>query len=352
MKEQTKLSYTLRWIWMIALPMTTACTGAGGHENQKEAVRQPVRIEVAPATIAGREVGFRYNGTIEPQRTTPLSFQINGTIEKVFVDEGDAVRAGELLATLDATDFTNAKNTTKAAYERALDAYNRLKPVHESGSLPDVKWVEVTTTLEQARAMLNMAENNLKKTSLYAPEDGIIGTRKAEPGMSSLQVEAPFVIIDIRKVLVKIAVPEQEVPLVSKNAKASILVRALGNKTYQGIVRSIGVSANVISRTYDIKIEVDNPGSQLLPGMVCDVNLDGMVTDSVLTVPSTAITTDSYGKPQVYLLDHKTMQVDRRSVVTGPYIGNDITILKGLAAGDDVVVKGKEKIYPHCKVAL
>ena len=170
--------------------------------------------------------------------------------------------------------------------------------------------------------------------------------------MSSIQVEAPFTLIDINTVLVKIAVPEQEIPLVSKNAPATIIVRALGNKQYAGIVKNIGVSANMISRTYEIKIEVGNPGLHLLPGMVCDVNLDGMVTDSVLTIPATAITTDSDGKPQVYLLDHATMKVDRRSVVTGPYLGNDITILKGLVAGDEVVVKGKEKIYPQCKVTL
>ena len=261
-------------------------------------------------------------------------------------------KEGALLATLDDNDLQNARKTTEATYHQASDAFNRLKPVHDNGSLPDVKWVEVTTGLDQAKAMYDLANNNLKKASLRACESGIIGSRNAEPGMSSLQTQPPFSLIDINRILVKVAVPEQEISLMKLGAQAEVRVRALGDRVFEGKIHNIGVIANMVSRTYEVKIVVENPGLSLRPGMVCDVTLKGPASDTVLAIPSTAITTDDSGRPQVYLLQRSSMTVTPVPVITGSYEGNMVAILGGLKKGDVVVVAGKEKIYPNCKVAL
>lgn len=342
----------LPWMFISALPLMAACSGANGKENTTDVRRPDVRVMVKPVeSLSGKSV-FQYNGTVEPFRSVPLNFQVTGTISKVFVDEGDAVKEGALLATLDDNDLKNARKTSEATYHQALDAFNRLKPVHDNGSLPDVKWVEVTTSLNQAKAMYDLANNNLNKASLRASENGIIGSRNAEPGMSSLQTQPPFTLIDINRILVKIAVPEQEIPLMKPGAQAEVRVRALGDRVFEGKIHNIGVIANIVSRTYEVKIVVENTRLSLRPGMVCDVTLTGPVSDSVLAVPSTAITTDNSGRPLVYLLQRSTMTVAPVSVITGSYEGNRVAILGGLKKGDEVVVAGKEKIYPNCKVAL
>lgn len=347
-----KLFNYASWMVIPAMLGLASCSNASGTDQDHQDVRPTIRVVVAPATLLDSKSAFRYTGTIEPFRSIPLIFQSSGTINKVFVDEGDAVKAGDLLATLDEADLQNASKTTEASYLQALDAFNRLKPVYDNGSLPDVKWVEVRTGLAQSKAMYDLSLNNLRKASLRAPENGIIGSRNAEPGMNSLQVQSAFSLIDIKKVLVKVAVPEQEVPLMRKGSEAVVEVRALGSRILKGTIHSIGVMANTVSRTYDVKVVVDNPEQELRPGMVCDVQLHGASGAQLLSVPATAITTDQAGRPQVFLLDRKRMIVSVVPVVTGNYDGNLITILGGLKPGDEVVVTGKQKVYSSCKVEL
>lgn len=339
------------YILATMLIILTGCSA----ESQKKSTNEnnTPKVRVAAATSANETTLFKYSGTIEAYRTVPLSFQVSGTVESVNVSAGDRVQKGQILAKIDPTDLQASYNGTKAKYEQALDAYKRLKEVYEKGSLSDIKWVETTTGLEQAKSMLELTESSLRKSILRASESGIIGEKNIEPGMSSIQVNSSFTIVDIKKVYVKIAVPEQEILSIKKGGTATIKVTASNNKLYLGTIETVGVVSDPVSRTYEVKILINNEAEELRPGMLADVNLVKEANNGDLpTIPAVALTTTIQGDAAVYLLDKNQMKVILTPVTTGPYSGNNIVILSGLKVGDEVVVAGKEKIYNQCPVVL
>lgn len=149
-----------------------------------------------------------------------------------------------------------------------------MRTLHENKSLPDMKWVEVESKLEQARSMERISRKNLEDRNLYAPFGGVIGKRMVEAGENVQPGQPVFSLLRIETVNVKIAVPENEVATLGDQA-AMIKVAALGGQCFEGKVTEKGIVANPISHTYEAKIRLENPSGALLPGMVCDVRLSG-----------------------------------------------------------------------------
>ncbi|MDR3706444.1 MAG: efflux RND transporter periplasmic adaptor subunit [Paludibacteraceae bacterium] len=311
------------------------------------------KVEITEVKSVKATGGLHYSGTIEPIQSIPLTFQTSGTVLQVLVNAGDAVRKGQLLAVVDKADAQNMYEMAKAKYQQAKDAYNRLKEVHDKGSLPEIKWVEMQSNLQQAESSVSLAKNNLKKCAMYAPEAGIIGHRNIEPGMTSIgSTMAPLELIKIQTVYVKIAVPENEISRIHKGLKATFKVSALNDRQFEGIVTNVGVEADQISRTYEVKITVKNTDLMLKPGMVCDVNLDVIASKEIVAVAYQAVDKDKDNHNFVFVVNPAVKTVKKRIVHVGDYQNNDIEVLSGLSVGEKVVCEGKQKLSDNCKISL
>jgi len=296
---------------------------------------------------------LRYSGTIEALQTIPLTFQTNGIVEKVLVEPGDQIQKGQLLATLDEADARNMYQITQVKYDQAKDAYDRLKSVHDKGSLPEIKWIEMETNLEQARSSREISKNNLEKCKLYAPVSGVIGRRNIEPGMSSLSIgSAPLELVDIKQVYVKISVPENEIAKIKKGMETHFSVSALGDKAFGGEISNISPVADMISRTYEAKIKVGNPGAELKPGMVCDVTIDQATVKEMVLIPGKSVSVDHENNRYVYLVDPAQNRVKKQKIQTGEYQGELVEVLSGLTQGQLIVNEGKEKLIDNSLISL
>lgn len=326
-----------------------------GCKQKQEAVKQEVTaIKVkaqAVQTVNGLS-DLRYSGTVEAAQTIPLSFQSSGTVEQVLVQEGDAVRKGQLLATVNKADNQSMYNLSLATYQQAKDAYDRLKQVYDNGSLSEVKWVEMETNLKKAESQLQVSKNSLEKCNLYAPVSGIIGKRNVEPGQSSLSSFSPLELVKIETVLVKISVPENEIGKIKKGMNASFTISALENKQYEGTITNVGVVADQFSRTYEVKITVKNTNLEIKPGMVCDVTLNTTAEKQMVLVPYNAISKDTDGSSFVYVVTDDQKSVRKQIVKLGDYQNNGLEILSGLTANQSIVVEGKEKLTDNSQIIL
>jgi RND family efflux transporter MFP subunit len=324
----------------------------GCKQTKTEGIADP-KIEIAEVQQVSTSGALQYSGTIEPTQTIPLTFQAQGTVLKVLVNAGDPVKAGQLLAVVDKADAQSMYEMTLAKYQQAKDAYDRLKQVHDKGSLPEVKWVEMESNLQQAQSSVALSRNNLKKCNLYAPESGVIGKRNIEPGMNSLgNLNAPIELVKINTVYVKVAVPENEINLIKKGQKASFTVSALDNKEFEGTVTNVGVVADAVSRTYEVKITVSNTKMELKPGMVCDVKLNVEAKRVVVGVPLQAVDKDNDNRNYVYIVNVASKTVSKRLVSVGSYQGDFVEILSGANLGEKVVTGGLHKLSDNSKVSL
>jgi RND family efflux transporter MFP subunit len=344
---KTKMKTIVMIMGMLSL--LTAC-----NQDQPEATKNEVetgtRVKFGRVVSSHPENNLKYSGTIEASVSTPLSFQTTGTVEKVYFQVGDVVKKGQLIASIDKTTMQSAYDAALAQYEQAIDAQERLKTVYDKGSLPEIKWVEINSQLAQAEAQMKMYKEQLDNCELHSPVDGIVGYRALETGMSALQIQAPISIITIDDILVKISVPEDEVSLMIKGQAASIKVGALGMKTFHGEIDRVGVVANQLSRTYDVKIRVKNTDGKLKPGMVCDVEIKLPEQEAVLLVPMEAVSGQTDGEPYVFVVNTHNKRVIKTQIHIGGIINNKLEILSGLSEGELIVTYGKHKLSDDEKV--
>jgi len=271
-------------------------------------------------------------------------------VQTVMVDEGMAVHKGQILATLDQTDLLNMFKLSQTKYNQALDAYNRLKEVYDKGSLVEIKWVEMESNLHQAEAAMAISKNNLEKAKLTAPENGIIGKRNIEPGMSAIGISAPFELVKIDRIYVRLSVPENEIAKVKQGSDATFTVPAIGTTIFSGKVTMVGVVADRFARTYEVKVLAENPGLIIKPGMICDISLACDHSASIV-VDYRAVTHDVDGA-FVYKVNPSKTTVTKQAVQTGQTTPDGTEILTGLMPGDEVVCVGLNKISDNSKIEL
>ncbi len=325
---------------------------SGTNDRGASEISQPIRVKVTEIGSGSKTSDPSYIGTIAESQAIPLSFLTSGTVEKVPVNEGQQVRKGQLLAVLSDENYRNAWQIASSKEAQAQDAFNRLEPVYKKGSLPEVKYIEIKTALEQAKSMAAMAEKSLKDCKLYAPADGMIGKKMIEPGMSIIPGNPVFQLVRIERVKVSFPVPENEISSISRGQKAGIHVSAIGDRLFEGEVNEIGVLSNPLSHTYMVKAELDNPENLLKPGMVCSVVLSNPELSSRIVIPMSAVQQSANGEKFVYTANQNTGKAEMKPVTAGPLTGSGVVIISGLAAGDLLITEGCQKITKNSSIQI
>lgn len=330
-----------------------ACSNEKGTQTEQQKT-MPVKVMEIVATQTATVKN--YVGTVEESTAISLSFSQMGTVEEIFVQEGQSVQKGQLLATLNNATAENLYQGALAKLRQAQDAYDRLMKVHENGSLPDIKFVEVETGLQQAKSMASVTKKNMDDCKLYAPQNGVISKREIEAGMNVMPSMQAFKLVTIETVFIKISVPENEIGNITKGQTANIAVAALDNAVFTGKITMKGISTSVISHTYEAKIEVKNPQSQLMPGMICKVELLGSRSEtehaqsSEIVVPNRCIQISADGKRYVWLANNGIAQ--RQFIEIGDLTNNGIVVTAGLSTGDKLITEGFLKISEGAKISI
>ena len=329
----------------VAALTLAACGGSSDNgSRQREAVKVEVtRVKAAPAGQAGS-----YSGTVEEESGTLLSFAVGGTVSRVLVNEGDRVGKGQLIATLDAEQLTHNHASARAALKQAEDAYKRMEELHGKGSLSEIKWVEAQTALERARASEQMARKQLADCRLYAPFSGVISKKFAERGQNVGAGTQVVKLVAVGRMKVKIAVPESEMAQITVGQKADITVEALGGAAMRGTVAEKGVTADPLSRSYDVKLSLPKAGGKLLPGMVAAVKLDGARLTQACVLPAHVVQIDECNNRFVWVAAGG--KAAKRIVSVGDFTADGVIITSGLADGDMVITAGAQKVSEGMRV--
>ena len=329
--------------------MVTSCG------KKETAASAPLSVSVEEATPTEAYLEQHYVGIVEENTSTPVSFVGSGTLQRVCVEEGQAVSKGQLIAELDKTQAESLVAATQAQYDQAQDALQRLRQVHEAGSLPDVKWVEVQSQVAQAKSQLDIAKKNLADCRIYAPVSGVVGSLNFHAGSVVLTSEPIVSILDISTVKVRASIPEREISNLSAQTSTTIHVEAVG-RSYEGGRIEKGVSADAITRTYDIRIHVKNADRKLLPGMIADVRMKpaaaaaDATTTAAITLPIRCVQQYVGGGNFVWIVEAN--QAKARKIATGKTFGNRIVVAEGLKGGEKVIVDGWQKVGEGTAVAI
>jgi membrane fusion protein (multidrug efflux system) len=332
---------------MAVAALLVAC---GKEEPKQKQEPAAVKVTVQAIDTTTQAETLRYSGSIEAENSVQIGFSVPGTVSAVQVNEGQRVAAGQLLATIDPTEYENALLIASAGLEQAEDMFNRLEGLYKKGSLPAKDYVDIKSKVAQARANKNLAAKRVKDSKLYAPMSGIITSKTIEKGATAAPGAPAFTIINTAKVYARVSVPESEIGKLSKGQQAEVSVATLGTQL-NGKIAIINPMADPVTKSYSVKIQLENANGKLLPGMIADVGVQTGQQVGSITIPAHAVVRDADDITFVFVTTQDN-KVVRKRITPGGFHGNNIVIREGLSAGEQVVVSGQTKLKDGSRISL
>ena len=355
-------------------PLAALLLLAAGCSN-KEAVQAAKPMAAAPvrvATVASRTmpVELQAIGNVEAISTVSIKAQISGQLLRVHFKEGDFVKKGQLLFTIDRAPFeaalrqaegTLAKDEAQALNSK-LDAerYQGLgkqgvvskQQVDAAGAAANA----MAATVAADKAAVETAKINLEYTSIYSPINGRTGSVGVKEGNLVKANDVPILVTinQIEPICVSFSIPEQQLAELKQysNTKSLKVDAAPQGSTqhFQGRLTFIDNSVDLTTGTIKLKATFDNAAHALWPGQFADVNLTLKSQPNAVVVPTAALQTSQNGT-YVYLVE-QDLTAKQQPVKVGWNVGEDTVIASGLQPGQRVVTDGQLRLTPGAKVDI
>ena len=315
--------------------------------SRKVTVKEPVNVGVMTVTPMNSQYYNVYVGEINASGSAVISTNHSGTLDDIKVQQGTHVKKGDVLAEVTSKNVLASYEISHATLRQAEDGYERVKKVHESGTVADVKLVEIETQLAKARAAAKSSEESLEECKVKAPFNGTISEVLVEKGVHVNPGTPILKLVDLSTIEVSIPVPEGEIGKIKIGQKALIDVPALNITGIEAHVALKGVTAVFPSHTYRCTLVPEKKQTELYPGMVCKVRLSEVSEAMRIRVPASAVEMDSKGR---FVWVVKDGVVGRSYVNVDGYQDKGVIISSGLEEGDKVIVKGAAKVSTGMKV--
>jgi Cu(I)/Ag(I) efflux system membrane fusion protein len=339
-----------------ALLALNACNGRGDEAKQGAAAPQDstLRLEARAALSAGITVESAqrqsWTETIEcpgviafdERRLALINPRTSGRIERVFVTEGEAVRAGQELAAIYSPEYLAAQAEflqIAAGRDRAVAAARPQEENNARQLLAAATSKLKLLGLEQAQIdTLAASRQNSSFLAVRAPWAGSIITSQAITGSPAEVGTMLFKIADTRTLWVKISLAERDLAVLRPGAAARVFVGIFPGREFAGKLTMIAAELDAETRTVGGRVEIANPGLELKPGMFAVVRIDPLEKVQVLAVPGEALCRID-GATFVFVPVGKD-HYEKRAVTSGRVFNGQVEIVSGLRAGEQVVSKG------------
>ncbi len=338
-----------RWKWVSISTALLMLVGGGmaWRIKQNESTSRNVE-KYTVAAESGKLPGLiNASGELKAEKSVNVSPEKQGLLEKLFVEEGDRVKKGQVLAKMDGGDFPFRLNELKVDFEKQKSSYERRKNLFVQGAISAEEHDKYRNLYLMSKARFQQRQEEGKELLIRAPFSGVITARYAEPGAfvapttraSSIAGSTSTSILELSKGLeVSAKVPESEISRIRIGQEAAIRVDAFPEKRFQANVIEIAPRAaksdNVIS--FEVKLALVNSPEVLRIGMTADVNFKTGESDLSTLVPTVAIVTKD-GTPGVLLVDQNQSPIFQK-VELGTSSGSKTSILKGVEPGNLIFI--------------
>jgi RND family efflux transporter MFP subunit len=335
---------------VVAIGLGTRASGNARLKEWTEAQATPSVSVVLPGNSADGSL-LQLPGRIEAYARAPIHARVSGYLKSWKVDIGTPVKAGQLLAEIEAPDvqqqLLQAKADLASAQANAALAEStakRWQSMLGSDSVSQQEVDEKNGDLKAKRALVNAAQANVERlqatenfTRILAPFDGVVTARETDVGAlisgSGAGAEL-FVVSDTSRLRVYVNVPQSYAASIGAGATVQIDVPERPGKHYEAKVEAFSQAVNAATGTTLIQLSVDNAHAELLPGGYATVNFSLPQDVASLRIPSSALIFDQGGLRVAAVQDGK---VAFKTVTIARDLGKTVEIATGLAATDRVI---------------
>ncbi|MGI5861139.1 MAG: efflux RND transporter periplasmic adaptor subunit [Myxococcales bacterium] len=304
-----------------------------------------------------------FHGSIRPLNEVEVYPKLGGRIERLEVQVGDKVKAGQLLAVVEHKEIAwqakaalAAVEVAKAGVAGAQLEHDRVAELFKGGSATkamlegaQIKLSLARAQLAQAEAAAGLAQQAVANATITAPIAGTVVRRPVSPGAMVGQQSVLVTIQDTERLKLEAAVDAAAFARLQKGAPASITVDALPGESFPGTVTILAPSLDSLSRRASIEIEIDNASGRLLPNMFARAQVTVGKLEGSLAVPKAAIY-QAPGGAVVYRVRDGLAQLLRPKL--GPEDDGQVAVFAGLAEGDEVAVSGVAELVDGAPVRV
>ena len=321
-------------------------------EEATEAQILPSVFLVPPSATAATP-SLKLPGRLEAYVRAPIYARVGGFLKAWYVDIGGQVKAGQLLAEIEAPDLDQQLMQAKGALASAEASESLAKltaqrwtTLGQSNTLSKQSVDEKTGDLSVKEANTKAAKANVDRLEVLAafkkvtsPFDGVVTVRNTDVGAlinaGSSAGLALFVVSDTRKLRLNINVPQSYVPVIKLNSRVEITVPEHPGKVYSGVVEASARAVEAASGTTRMQVVIDNGAGELMPGAFANTSIELPLDMQALAVPSSALIFGEKGL-RVAVVD-EAGRVTLRSVVIARDLGQTVEIAKGVSRSDRIV---------------
>ena len=325
--------------------------------------KPPVPVTVAIASVGAAPYIVQANGIVEPKQTVAVQAQVGGVLTSVLFKEGDEVKQGQMLFTIDAVPYRAALQQAQAVLARDVAQWeNANRDAQRYAALAQKDFVTrsqadqaasnaaaLKAVLDADRANVASAQFNLNNATVRAPVSGKTGSIQVRQGnLARTGTNTPLVVINqIHPILVRFAVPERELAQVQEYARqGSIKARAMpgsaAGRVVEGVLSFVDNGVDTTTGNVTLKAQFENPDNLLWPGQFVPVQLELFVQQDAMLIPTPAIQTGQEGTFVFVIDDNNKAQM--QPVTVGRAAGDMSVVTKGLLAGTKVVVDGQSRL--------
>jgi len=300
-----------------------------------------VAVTVAQVKHEQRSQPIRNSGRISHKNEMRLSFKTGGLIERISVEEGDEVVAGQILATLDLEEINAQQKRAASLYKKTADDLARFSKLYDDALVSLQVKQNAQSASDSAAAELQIANFNKKLSVIRAPVEGRILKRFVESSELIQSGQPVFLLAaDKQGSVVRVGLIDQDIVKVGVGDPAEIFLDAYPGRAFTGAVSEVALSTDSNAGTFEVEILIDDQGFALRSGLIARVEITPVSGDLQYYIPIEAVFKADNRLARVFVLDEDKHVVNEVSVEIIEFLQEEVAVRGSLKASDKVIKLG------------
>ncbi|MBU3002693.1 efflux RND transporter periplasmic adaptor subunit [Paraglaciecola arctica] len=337
---------------LLTVSLLSSCGQAESQgENIQEELVISVPVEISELSIGHISSNYATTAILEAKEEAFVVPRASGIIEHIYVEEGDYVEKGQILAQIEPRRYHLNLDRAKADLVGVEKELSKINKVYNKKLVSDDTYDKLTAQYESANATLSLAQLDLKEATITAPISGFIAERNAKVGnlSESFQRERMFHIVQQSELYGIVYLPEKELSKVHKEQRATLNLTAVNGASTVAFVERISPVIDAKTGTFKVTLRVPNPDNLLKSGMFAQVKLNYDTKQNAVLLPRKALLAID---DSVNVFVVKDGIASKQAVTVGYQEGEVVEILSGLTGTEKVVITGHQNLRDQAPVEI
>ena len=282
--------------------------------------------------------------------------EFQGTLEKVFVSEGQKVKKGQLLAEINDSGLNEQYDQMVIQAEFAKENFERTQRLWDNNIGSEMQYLKSKTDYEASKKMVDQMKDRLSKTKIYAPFDGEIDEIISNVGSNLIPgVSQILRLVNLDIIYAESFVSEKYISFIGEGTEAIVQIPLL-NMEYRSSVNQTGNFINPSNRTFRIEVPVENFDNRIKQNLDAKIKINIYKKDDAIVIPLRIVREDALGKNFVYVMSEDNKEgvylTSKQFITLGNKSEDKVEVTEGLALGDIVVLEGAYSVEDSQRVKL